>query len=229
MRLSSDLVPAVIRRRLNRFAVLVELAGREEAVHLPNSGRLRELLISGTRAYLVPRPNPRRKTSHDLLLVDVGTLVCADARLPTPLLAEALRERRVSGFEGYTDLRPEVRCGESRIDLALTGPAGLCLVETKSVTLVEGDCALFPDAPTERGVRHLRTLIAARAAGAAAAVVFVVQRADAGRFAPHPTADPRFRAMLGEARAGGVAVRAFRCAVTLDEVRLEREIEMVLP
>lgn len=221
MRLPAGLVPAVVVRRLNRFAVEVEMAGRTLAAHLPNSGRVRELLAPGTPALLCPRTGPGRKTSFDLLLVRLGRIwVCADARLPNALLREALAEGRIEPLRGYPQVAAEVRFGGSRVDFLLRGPGGACLVETKSVTLVEEGLGLFPDAPTLRGVRHLEELMEARRQGMAAAVVFVVQRGDVRAFAPHDGADPRFGRALRRAAEEGVMVLAYRCLVSPREVRI---------
>lgn len=205
--------------RQNRFRVLVEVDGHPVAAHLPNSGRLTELLTPGRPCRLVPRPLPHRRTPFDLLLVEyAGVLVSVDARLPAPLFAEAVQQGRLPEFSGFTALEREVRCGESRLDFRLDGPEGPMWVETKSVTLVEDGVALFPDAPTLRGGRHLRELIARVEAGERAAVVFVVQRPDAVAFAPHQEADPAFAARLTEAARAGVMVYAYRCNVGPDEM-----------
>lgn len=229
MRLPADLRPAVILGRLNRFAVRVYVDGREEVVHLANSGRLQELLIPGTPSLLAPRDSLGRKTRFDLLLVSIGSeWVSADARLPNALVREALAAGALPPFRAYPDVRSEARYGESRVDFLLEGKGGVCLVETKSVTLVEAGVALFPDAPTLRGVRHLRTLIGARAESRQAAVLFVVQRGDAHAFAPNEPADPLFTRTLREAATAGVGVYAYRCRVTPREIRLAEEISVRL-
>ena len=202
-------------KRLNRFAALVDVDRREYLAHVPNSGRMGELLVPGYRVLLAAAPrSARRKTDYDLALVDTGAaLSSADARLPNKLVAEAIAAGRLSQFRRYPVARPEKVFGESRLDFLLEGPEGSCYVETKSVTLVEDRLALFPDAPTLRGVKHLRSLMAARAAGHAAAVIFVIQRADADAFTPHDAADPLLGATLREAASHGVAVWAYRCRV----------------
>lgn len=229
MRLPSHLIPAIILKRFNRFAVQVSVDGRRDVAHLPNSGRLRELLQPGTPAYLVPKAAPSRKTAFDLLLVRVGkVLISADARLPNLLVAEALQKGRLPPFHGYKTFRPEVRYRESRYDFLLEGSSGRCFVEVKSVTLVEEGVALFPDAPTERGRRHLETLIQARRDGLKGAVVFVVQRGDAEAFRPHDEADPVFGERLRKAVARGVSVHAYRCQVTLKEIILADPVTIEL-
>ncbi|HIP87720.1 MAG TPA: DNA/RNA nuclease SfsA [Anaerolineales bacterium] len=215
-------------RRENRFRVTVEIGGRVESAHLPNSGRLGELLVPGRRCYLVPRPSPGRRTPYDLLLVShAGTLVSVDARLPNPLFAEAVAEGRLAAFAGVRVIEREVRRGGSRIDFRLEGAWGARWVEVKSVTLVEDGVALFPDAPTGRGRRHLEELSALVREGQRAAVVFVVQRSDAEAFAPNSRADPAFAHMLAEAQALGVEVYAYRCRVTRRALTLLDEVPVL--
>ena len=230
MKLHPELVEARFLTRLNRFAALMELDGREVMVHVANSGRLGELLEPERRMLLAPAPGEHRKTQFDLALVDLeSTLVSADARLPNALVAEALARGYLPPFAGYPQVRREVTYGESRLDLMLEGPAGRCYLETKSVTLVvDQGVAQFPDAPTSRGVKHLRTLSQAVAAGHRAAAVFVVQRSDARSLTPHDAADPEFSAALRSAHAAGVEVYAYRCRVTPEEIRLADPIPVNL-
>ena len=204
-------------KRLNRFAALVDVDRREYLAHVPNSGRMGELLVPGYRVLLAPAPpSSARKTAYDLALVDAsgGALASADARLPNKLVAEAIAAGRLPQFASYPVVRPEKVFGESRLDFLLEGPDGSCYVETKSVTLVENSVGLFPDAPTLRGVKHLHSLMAARATGHRAAVLFVIQRADANAFSPHDDADPLLGRTLRQAVAAGVEVCAYRCQVS---------------
>ncbi len=216
-------------RRDNRFRVTVEVNGEHVAAHLPNSGRLTELLTPGRPCWLAESDAPRRKTRFDLtLMVYAGTLVSVDARLPNALLAEALAVGRLEPFRGYESVEREVRFGESRLDFRLSGPDGVCWVEVKSVTLVEGGLARFPDAPTARGVRHLGELVTAVRRGDRAAVVFVIQRADAQRFVPHDEADAAFGAALREAARAGVGVSAWRCKVSQQEITIAEPVPVEL-
>ena len=229
MELSPGLVEGRFLVRLNRFAALVEVAGREVMVHVANSGRMRELLVSGHRVLLKPVSGDHRKTRFDLALVDLGfTLASADARLPNALVAEALEEGSLPQFRDYPKLRREVTFGESRLDLMLEGDQGRCYVEAKSVTLVVDGVGLFPDAPTGRGVKHLNSLTQAVAAGHRGAVIFVVQRGDARAFAPHDAADPELGAALRRAVTEGVEAFAYRCRVTEREVKLSDELPITL-
>lgn len=216
-------------RRVNRFRVTVKVDGEAVDAHLPNSGRLTELLTPGRACWMEPAASPSRKTAFDLKLVAyAGTLVSVDARLPNPLLAEALEAGREGPFEACETFEREVGLGESRIDFRLAMPDRLLWVETKSVTLVEEGVARFPDAPTARGSRHVRELVRAVEEGEGAAVVFVVQRSDARSFAPHDGADPVFGESLRTAAGVGVEVLAWRCRVGLEGISIAEEVPVEL-
>jgi sugar fermentation stimulation protein A len=223
MKIAAKLIPATFVKRDNRFRVTVQVEGHRVEAHLPNSGRLRELLLPGRRVLLAAAQAPGRLTSYDLLMVDLeGILVSIDARMPSRLLYNALQAGRLEEFAGYAEVRREVTYGQSRLDLALEGgPDGeRCFIEAKSVTSVKDGVALFPDAPTQRGRRHLGELARARAEGHRAAVVFVVQRDDAICFSPHDGADPAFGQALREAAQAGVEVYAYKCRVSEGEIAL---------
>ncbi len=229
MKLSAHLQDAVFLARLNRFAAKVRLGEKEVLVHVANSGRLRELLIPGVRTLVEPMAGSGRKTGYDLALVDLGhTLVSADARLPNYLMREAIEECSLPMFSGYHGIRREVPYAESRLDLLLEGEGAPCYVEVKSVTLVEKGVGLFPDAPTERGRRHLQSLMKARKEGYRAVVAFVVQREDVLAFAPNEAADPAFAETLRLATESGVEAYAFKCAVSHTEIRIVGDVPVRL-
>ena len=233
MRLHPGLRRAAFVSRLNRFAALMRYDGREVLVHIANSGRMRELLCPENPMFLAPAP-PRalahRKTAYDLALVQVGgVLVSADARLPNALLRESIEAGLVPAFEGYDHVRAEVKLDDSRVDLRLCGPSGLCYVEVKSVTLVEDGVGLFPDAPTVRGRRHVLALREAVRRGSRSAVVFVIQRPDARALSPNRPADPEFCDALLDAVDQGVEVYAFGCLVSPSEITLADQVPVRLP
>lgn len=228
MYLGDDLVQARFLQRVNRFLAVVELNGREEGVHVANSGRLRELFLPGASLWLKPAARPGRKTAYDLALVEAaGTLVSADARLPNALVAEAVAAGTLDGISPPSAIVRESTFGESRFDLMLKYEDSRQYVEVKSVTLVENGVGLFPDSPTSRGAKHLNTLAEAVQAGHCAAVVFVVQRADATAFAANEPADPALAKALCRAVAAGVEAYAYNCLVTSSEVRLDRRLPIV--
>ena len=223
IRFAEPLVAGRFVRRLNRFAALVRLDGREERVHVRNSGRLRELLTVGRPVLLEPAGAPGRRTRFTLALVRTrGGYVSLDAHLPNDLVAASLAGGAVAGFRGYRLLRREVVVGRHRVDFLLGRGERECLLEVKSVTLVRENLALFPDAPTTRGVAHLEHLIAARASGQLAAVLFVILRSDALAFTPNRGTDPTFALALERAASAGVRLQAITCRVTREGVRLGR-------
>ena len=225
MDLGDDLVEGIFLERVNRFLARVEVDGREVDVHVANSGRMKELFVPGWRVLVRPVSGDHRKTKFDLVLVDMGNaLASADARMPNPLLAEGVANGHLQQFAGYTDMRREVIFGDSRLDLMLEGPSGRCYIEAKSVTLVTNGVGLFPDAPTIRGAKHLRTLETVLEAGHRAAVVFVVQRPDASAFATSDPSDPDLADALRSAVAAGVEAYAYNCEVTERSIRLDQAL-----
>jgi sugar fermentation stimulation protein A len=229
-----SLVPSEFIRRDNRFRIKAAVSGQPVDAHLPNSGRLGELLVRGRRVWLNRADlaaRPARRTAYDVVLVEYrGRLVSVDARVPGRLLAAALRDSCLDGFHNYTKIQREVRLGSSRLDFRLVGAAPLspCWLEVKSVTLVEGGVARFPDAPTLRGRRHVQELTQAATAGERAVVGFVVQREDALQFTPHRAADEKLALALEQAKEAGVEVLAWRCHVSLQGIKLIEQIPVVL-
>ena len=229
MQLPSDLEPARIVRRLTRFTVEVDLRDKLVPVHLANSGRVEELLTLGSAALVAPAGGPSRRTHYDLVLVRAGaSWVSADARLPNLLVQEALEQRRIPALDSFTELQREVRVGACRIDFRLSGQAGACLLEVKSMTLVEAGVALFPDAPSARAVRQLSVLAEACQRGDAACVLFVVQRGDAEALTPNEALDSAFAAALRAAAAVGVTLLAYRCNVAPYCIKLSDAIPVLL-
>ena len=218
---------AVFLRRPNRFIAQVELNGREETVHVKNTGRCRELLIPGRAVWLERSENPARKTKYDLVAVDKdGLLINMDAQAPNKVFAEWARAGRF--VPGLTLLRPETVWGASRFDFYWEAGERRGFAEIKGVTLEENGLALFPDAPTERGVKHLRELAAATAAGYECAVCFVIQMKGCRAFCPNERTHPEFGAALRDASAAGVRVLAVDCAVTPESLTMENPVTVRL-
>jgi sugar fermentation stimulation protein A len=230
VRIGDNLIEGRFVARDNRFRATIEVAGKQEWAHLPNSGRLCELLVPGRRVSLSRQARAGRKTSFDLCLIEMGgRWVSVDARLPNALVAEALSAGQLPEFVGYDSFRREVSYGQSRLDFLLeSSEKAACLVEVKSVTLVIDGLACFPDAVTLRGRRHLEELAAAVAAGYRAAVVFVVQRDDVLGLRPHDEADPDFGRTLRQVVDQGVEVHAYGCQVRPAEVRIARSLPVLL-
>lgn len=230
MQIAGQLVQAEFVSRDNRFRVTVEVQGQPVWAHLPNSGRLGELLVPGRRAILIKRPSDRRKTQYDLHLIELqGRWVSLDARLPNDLVEEALLGGILPDLAGYSTVRREVPYGRSRLDFKLEGDTRPpCLVEVKSVTLVLDGLACFPDAVTMRGRRHLEELAGAVEAGYRAAVVFVVQRDDALGLRPHDESDPAFGRTLRDVARRGVELYAYACRVEPGRVEIVRPLPVHL-
>ena len=211
--------------RPNRFIALVDIDGAETVCHVKNTGRCRELLVPGAEVYLVPGTAPGRKTPYDLVAVDKsGVLINMDAQAPNRAFAEFARIFDPQALA----VRPEFRFGDSRLDFCLERPDGLHLVEVKGVTLESGGHARFPDAPTERGVKHLRELMRAVEQGHRATAFFVVQMAQVTDFAPNDDTHPAFGAALRQAAAAGVQVVAYACRVTPDTMSIDRPVPVIL-
>lgn len=202
---------AAFEKRPNRFLCLVRTPYGEEEAHLPNSGRLAELLRPGAPVLLRGEYTGRRTRSDLWGVRHEGGIVGIDSRTPNLVAAAAIRRGLLPEFAGFAVLSSEVRRGRSRFDFRLGDPGEL-LLEVKGVTLLREGIARFPDAPTERGTRHLRELARISREGGRAAVLFVVQRPAAG-FAPNDETDPAFGEALREARRSGVTVLAVRLSV----------------
>ena len=206
----AQVVPAVFLSRPNRFIARVELDGREETVHVKNTGRCRELLVPGARVILSRAENPERKTRYDLVAVFKGELLInMDSQAPNAAAAELLARL----FPGWKVL-PERTFLRSRFDFCLEQGDRRIYVEVKGVTLERDGLALFPDAPTERGRRHLRELGEAVKRGAEAYVLFLVQMKGCRLFSPNEETDPGFADALREARRNGVKILCYDCIVT---------------
>lgn len=225
----------VFLARPNRFVAQVRLNdGREVSVHVASSGRMTELLIPGALVEVdLHDTQENRKTVGLLTMVAAGdSWVSVDTSLPGKLLRRAFAQQRIEEFAQYTEVRPEYTYGDSRIDFLLTGP-GLppCLAEVKSVTTAIPDpdgarVARFPDAPTERGAKHLRELMKARESGYRTAVCFIIQRNDVDAVGPYDEIDSAFGATFREAVAAGVEVHAWVLNVSPEKTVLGRSVPL---
>ncbi|HSG80692.1 MAG TPA: DNA/RNA nuclease SfsA [Gemmatimonadota bacterium] len=226
MRIPGPLLPARFLSRPNRFLTIVDLDNQQVAAHLPDPGRLRELLVPGAPVWVRPASSPARKTSFTLAMTEAasGELVSLVTTLPNQLVEEALEGQRISELADWQLISREHAWKGSRFDFLLGRGADRLLLEVKSVTLVEGRRALFPDAVTRRGTRHVTELAAAGKEGVGAAVLFVVQRRDAESVTAARAIDPAFADALAAANLAGVRLLAYRCRVTLEEAHLAEAI-----
>ena len=216
---------ATFLARPNRFIAHVELAGEPVVCHVKNTGRCRELLVPGAEVWLEKGSNPGRKTAWDLIAVQKGEhLINMDAQAPNKVFAEWAAQWEPE----LTALRSEVTYGQSRLDFCLEMPHGLHYVEVKGVTLEERGHTRFPDAPTERGVKHLQELMRAVEEGHRASAVFVIQMEGVTDFAPNDDTHPAFGAALREAAKAGVQVVAVNCRVTPGSLEILGPVPVVL-
>lgn len=226
------LVPGrLVRRRMRFLADVVLDDGREVTAHCVNTGRMTGCATPGSRVWLSPAHNPKRKLPWTWELVDAGTsLVGIHTARANDLAELAVRASVIPALRGYPSLRREVRYGAaSRCDLLLEGAGPPCWVEVKNTTLVEGSLALFPDAVSERGTKHLHELRAQVESGARAAMLFVVQRTDATAVAPADAIDPVYGRTLREVVAAGVEAYGLLVRPTPPALIIEGTLPVVLP
>ena len=222
----SNMIPGTFLSRPNRFIAHVEINGQSEVVHVKNTGRCRELLPPGARVWCQKSDNPSRKTKYDLITVQKGSrLINMDSQAPNT----AAKEWLLSGGLGPVEnVRAETFHGDSRYDFSFSLNGKQCFLEVKGVTLeTDGVCA-FPDAPTQRGAKHLRGLTEAAREGYGAYVLFVIQMADVEYLHPNDDTDPDFGAALREAAANGITVLAMDCAVTTDSMTIRKAVPVKL-
>ena len=214
----SNMVPGIFLERPNRFVANVEINGITEICHVKNTGRCRELLPKGARVWCQRSDNPARKTKYDLITVQKGDrLINMDSQAPNAAAKEWLL---AGGLGDISDLRAETVHGDSRFDFSFVLDGKRCFLEVKGVTLENDGVCAFPDAPTERGVKHLKGLTRAAAQGYGAYVLFVIQMPDVKYLHPNDTTDPAFGKALREAAKSGVKILAMDCAVTESGVDL---------
>ena len=222
---------ATFLSRPNRFIAYCEVDGKTETVHVKNTGRCRELLVPHATVYLAVSDNPERKTKYDLVAVEKNTergniLINMDSQVPNAVAYEWLCAGGIFG-EG-AKVRREVTFGNSRFDLYVEQGDRKAFIEVKGVTLENDGVVYFPDAPTERGIKHLRELAIAREAGYEAYVLFVVQMKDVHTFTPNDEMHKAFGDALRDAAVSGVTVLAYDCVVTPDTLTIDAPIKIEL-
>ena len=213
--------------RPNRFIAHVEIAGREEIVNVKNTGRCKELLLPGATVYVQHFPEGKRKTKYDLIAVEKeNILINMDSQAPNKVLQEWLMEQEPFGKITY--LKPECKHRDSRFDFYLETEAKKMFIEVKGVTLEEKGVVMFPDAPTERGVKHVQELCHSLEQGYEAAIVFVVQMSGMRYFTPNRRTHAAFAEALERAEACGVRMLALSCEVTPESLAINGEIPIHL-
>jgi sugar fermentation stimulation protein A len=225
------LIPGTLIRRYKRFLADVELKdGSIVTVHCPNSGSMKGCANPGSRVYISRSSNPGRKFAFTWELVKAdGFWAGINTGLPNHLVREAIENGTVAELQGYAMIRPEVPYGEhSRIDLLLESPGQRCFVEVKNVTLVENNQALFPDAVTTRGQKHLHELMRVVREGDRGVIFFTVQRGDGSTVSPADDIDPEYGRLLRLAIKNGVEALAYRALVTPQEILLKERLPVVI-
>ena len=222
----ANMVSGIFRKRPNRFIAHVEIGGQAQVVHVKNTGRCRELLVPGAQVWCQHSDNPARKTQYDLIAVQKGSkLINMDSQAPNA----AAREWLAGGALGKIEnLRPETVHGDSRFDFSFTLHGKPCFLEVKGVTLEENGICAFPDAPTERGAKHLRGLTEAARQGYGAYVLFVIQMENVKYLHPNDRTDPNFGAALREAAGQGVQILAVSCHVSEDTMEISGSVPVHL-
>lgn len=213
--------------RPNRFIAMVALNGKEEVCHVKNTGRCKELLVPGAEVYLEKSKNPNRKTAYDLIGVDKnGICINMDSQAPNKVACEWLKN------QGWDYIKPEYKYGNSRIDFYMERklPNGIekALMEVKGVTLEEEGIVRFPDAPTERGIKHIEELIEAKRQGYQTYILFVIQLKGVRHFEPNDATHPAFGEALRKASRAGVEILAYDCQVKPDFLAIDAPVDVHL-
>ena len=216
-----NIVKGIFLERPNRFIAICDIDGKEETCHVKNTGRCRELLINGVTVFLEKSSNPKRKTQYDLIAVEKnGRLINMDSQVVNKVAFEFLPTL----FDDIEFIKPEYKYGKSRIDFYIETKNEKVLVEVKGVTLEEDGVVRFPDAPTERGVKHLKELQKAVVEGYKAYMMFVVQMSHVKYFEPNMKTHLQFASALKEASDNGVNVLAYDCCVTPESIKIRKEV-----
>lgn len=220
------MVPGVFHARPNRFVAHIEIEGNVEICHVKNTGRCRELLPPGAKVWCQQWDNPNRKTKFDLITVQKGNrLINMDSQAPNAAAKEWLL---AGGLGEIAELKGEYTHGDSRFDFSFIKDGRRCFLEVKGVTLENDGVCTFPDAPTERGVKHLRGLTKLAQEGFGAYVLFVIQMADVAYIHPNDATDPAFGKALREAATSGVQVLAMDCRITESTMEIGKPVEVRL-
>jgi sugar fermentation stimulation protein A len=222
---------AIFERRYKRFLADVTLGGQCITIHCPNTGKMRGLCHTGSRVLVSHHLGSGRKYPYTLeAFYTEGTLVGANTYLPNRIMAQALAQRWLPPFQGYSHIRPEAPYGErSRIDFLLSGREGIppCYIEVKNVHYKEGTQALFPDSPTVRGQKHLRELIQKAGSGHRCCLVYIVQRDDCETFSFSKTYDPDYAALAEESRKVGVEHYAYSFSLSPQRAVFHKELDVI--
>lgn len=226
-----NIVKAIFIERLNRFIALCEINNETVTVHVKNTGRCRELLIKGTTVYLEYFPNTTRKTSYDLItVVKNNRLINMDSQVPNKVIYEELSKGNdiLNIGKPLTRIKPETIFKKSRFDIYAECENAKIFAEIKGVTLEENNIALFPDAPTERGLKHISELIEAKEQGYDTFIIFLIQMENISHFSPNYKTHAEFGNALKNAESSGVKILAFDSIITEESIVLNKPVNVIL-
>ena len=231
MKFNKNIYEATFINRPNRFNAKVLFENEEIIVHVPNTGRCREILKEGTKVYLREELNPTRKTKFDLIAaVKDNILINIDSQIPNKVVNEALINKKIKGLEKYVNIEKEKTFGKSRFDFKLSTDdnSQIYYLEIKGVTLEKDGKSKFPDAPTERGAKHLLELIEAKKEGYGAGILFLIQIENVFSFEPNIETDPEFTKALKLAKEKNVDIMAYNCKVEKDSIEINNIVDIIL-
>lgn len=232
MKYKGRIKEGVFLSRPNRFIAYVKVDGREEKCHVKNTGRCRELLVPGCKVYLEESENPNRSTRFDLVATekkigDSSILINMDSQAPNSVVEEWLRKGELFGEKA--EVKREVTYSDSRFDFSITDESGrISFLEVKGCTLEKNGVVMFPDAPTERGVKHVKELIKAKKEGYGAYILILVQMCGVKYFVPNWDTHPAFGEALRDAERNGVVILCYDSIVTSDSITLFKSVPIVL-
>lgn len=229
MKFDQKLVPAILLRRYKRFLTDMEMEdGRIEVAHCTNTGSMKSCIEEGAPVFLSPAKDPKRKTKFTWEMIMINeNWVGINTSIPNKLVFEAILNQEIKGLDMYSEVRREVKFEDSRLDIYAANETEKCYIEVKNVTMKLGNSALFPDAVTSRGLKHLNTLIRIKEAGMRAVMVYVIQRMDVDKFGTAVDIDPNYADGLKKAIAAGVEVFPLQAKVSPDGIEIWRVLPLI--
>ena len=230
MKIDNKVIKAEFVKRPNRFQGYVIIDGKEQLVHVPNTGRCKEILIPGCTVVLREENNTNRKTKYDLIGAYKGEkFINIDSHIPNKVVDEALKLKKIDKLKQFNIICREKTFGNSRFDFKISNEKGEeYFLEVKGVTLEDNGNTMFPDAPTERGTKHLLELVEVKKSGLGAGVLFLIQMDNINTFKPNDNMDKKFGDALRYAKANGVDIFAYQCKLGENFITLDKKVEIIL-
>ncbi len=224
-----NMLEGIFLSRPNRFIANVDIEGEVHQVHVKNTGRCREILKEGTKVYLEPAKNPNRKTKFSLISAYKDQqLINIDSQVPNQVVFQGILDGKIEGLSNTDLLKREVGYKNSRFDIYYEKEKLYGFIEVKGVTLEKDGLALFPDAPTERGRKHILELLDSLENGFSSYLIFLIQINDIHHFRPNEEMDPKFSKALRTAQEKGLKILAYNSKVTRDSIEIDKKIDIIL-